>query len=55
MRGGEFVKEKDKHPIIVPYAYNIDGNLMGNPAAHIFGFPVYVNDQPEDEVEEDLL
>ena len=49
------MKEKDKQPIIVPYAYSLDGNLMGNPAAHLFGLPVYVGELPEDEREEDLL
>ena len=49
------MKAKDKQPIIVPYAYNLDGNLMGNPAAHLFGLPVFVSDTVEEEVEEDLL
>lgn len=48
------MKKKDKTPIIVPYAYNLDGNLMGNPAAHLYGLPVFVSDAPEetDEAEE---
>ena len=49
------MKEKDKKPLIVPYFYNLDGNLMGNPAAHLSGLPVYVDDQTEDALDEDLL
>ena len=49
------MKEKDKQPIIVPYGYNMDGNLMGNPAAHLLGLPIYVEEPTEDEREKDLL
>ena len=49
------MKEKDKNPFIVPYVYNLDGNLMGNPVAHLSGLPVYVEDRSEDAMDEDLL
>ena len=49
------MKIKDETPIIIPYAYNLDGNLMGNPVAHLSGLPVFVSDTLEEEVEEDLL
>ena len=49
------MKEKDKQPIIVPYAYNVDGTILGNPAANLSGLPVYVGELTEDEGEEDLL
>ena len=53
--GGDIVKEKDKQPIIVPYAYNVDGTILGNPAANLSGLPVYVGELTENEGEEDLL
>ena len=49
------MKDKDKKPFIVPYAYNMEGNLMGNPAALLSGLPVFINEVPEDAKDEDLL
>ena len=49
------MKEKDKKRFIVPFVYNLDGNLMGNPVAHLSGLPVFVEDQTEDVLDEDLL
>ena len=49
------MKKKDKQPIIVPYAFTVDGTMLGNPAANLSGLPVYVGELPEDEREEDLL
>ena len=49
------MNKKDKHPIIVPYAFTVDGTMLGNPAANLSGLPVYVGERTEEERDEELL
>lgn len=43
------MKEKEeKKGFIIPYAFNVGGNLLGDPAANITGMPLFLTEEPEE-------
>ena len=47
------MKEKEeKKGFIIPYAFNVGGNLLGDPAGNFVGMPLYLSEEPEEKPEE---
>ena len=43
------MKEKEeKKGFIIPYAFNVGGNLLGDPAANITGMPLFLTEEQEE-------
>ena len=43
------MKEKEeKKCFIIPYAFNVGGNLLGDPAANITGMPLFLTEEQEE-------
>ena len=43
------MKEKEeKKGFIIPYAFNVGGNLLGDPAGNFTGMPLYLSEEPEE-------
>ncbi len=46
------MKDKEKKGFIVPYGFNVGGNLLGDPTSHYSGMPLYLSDEPDEEPDE---
>ena len=46
------MKDKDKKGYIVPYAWNVGGNIIGDPASNFTGLPLFLTEDPEEEPDE---